>query len=169
MEQRERAFDRCYQKHYSAMLCFGISRGQSRADAEEIVAETFVRLWDHWDEMEGRDETAIRKWLYVTAGNIIKEYRRRQIPTVPLEEFESILTDTESGDLMEEEQFRHYLKEIERELSTLEWELFQLAFLEQTPYEQIMERMSTRPELLRVRIHRLRKKLKKLLPRLFGG
>ena len=168
MEKRENSFDRSYKKHYSAILCFGISRGQSRADAEEIAAETFIRLWDRWDEMEGRDDSFIRKWLYVTAGNIIKEYRRRATLTVPLDEVESVLTDRENGDAVEEEQFRYYLNEIRRELSGIEWELFQQAFLEQIPYGQIMERMNIRSEVLRVRIHRLRKKLKKLLPRLFG-
>ncbi len=168
MGNRENTFDRCYQKHYSAILCFGISRGQSHTDAEEIAAETFIRLWSNWDEMEGHDDASIKKWLYVTAGNIVKEYRRRQMSTVPLEEVESILTDPESADVLEEEQFRHYLNEIKQKLSEIEWELFQLAFLEQIPYDRIMERMNIRSEVLRVRIHRLRKKLKGLLPRLFG-
>ena len=168
MDQREMAFDRCYRKHYSAVLCFGISRGQSRADAEEIAAEAFVRLWNRWDEMADSDDISIKKWLYVTAGHIVREYRRRQAPDIPLEELECVLTDPEGNTPLEEEQFRHYLKKIRRELSESEWALFQLAFLEQIPYDRIMKRMNIRSEVLRVRIHRLRKKLKKMLPQLFG-
>lgn len=168
MGRRECAFDRCYRKHYSAILCFGISRGQSRADAEEIAAEAFVRLWERWDEMEEMDEVSVKKWLYVTAGHIVREYRRRQTSTVPLEELEGVLTDRGGADTIEEEQFRHYLRRIERELGEREWELFRLAFLEQIPYERITERMNIPSGVLRVRIHRLRGKLKKMLPRLFG-
>ena len=169
MRRGESAFDRCYRTHYPAIYHFSFSRGYSRADAEEIAAETFVRLWDRWEEMAELDEVSIKKWLYITAGNIVKEYRRRAVPTVPLEEVESILTDHGSGEAIEEEQFRHYLREIERELSEREWELFRLAFLEQMPYDRMMAQMGIgSTDVFYARIHRLRRKLRKMLPRLFG-
>ncbi len=169
MGTEEKAFDLCYQKNYLAIYHFSFSRGYSRADAEEITAESFVRLWDRWPEMAGLDEISIRKWLYVTAGNIVKESRRRTVLTVPLEEVEGILTDHGGNEPIEEEQFCHYLREIERELSKSEWELFRSAFLEQHPNDAIMAQLEIgSTDVFYARIHRLRKKLKKMLPRIFG-
>lgn len=169
MRREEASFDRIYQKQYTAILSFAVSRGRSRADAEEIAAEAFVRLWDRWEEMAALDEVSVKKWLYVTAGNIVREYRRRDASTVPLEEVECVLHDSVGEDPLEEAQFSHYLREIERALRPEEWELFRLAFLEQTSYEEIMTRMGLRPQALRVRIHRLRSKLRPMLSRLFGN
>ena len=165
----EKAFDRCYRTNYPAIYRFSFSRGYSRVDAEEIAAETFVRLWDRWGEMARWDELSIRKWLYLTAGNIVKEYRRRAVPTVPLEEVESMLSDQGSGETIEEEQFRYYLRELERELSGDEWKLFRAVFLERHPCETVMALLGIgSTDAFYARIHRLHKKLKKILPRLFG-
>ena len=167
MATDEKAYDRCYRINYPAIYHFSFSRGYSRADAEEITAEAFVRLWERWEEMGGWDEISIRKWLYVTTGNIIKAYRRRAVPTVPLEEIESVLTDGGNNEAVEEEQFRHYLKRIEHGLSQNEWELFRLTFLEQLSKDAIMAQMKIgSADVLYARIHRLRKKLKKMLPRI---
>ena len=168
MRRNENTFERVYRRLYHTVFCFALSRGASRADAEEISAEAFVRLWRCWDTLEARDETEIKKWMYVTAGNIVREYRRNSVADVPLEEVESVLFDGEHTQIAEEAQFRHYLKQIERALGEREWKLFRLAFLEQLPYEQLAEQLHCSSTALRVRIHRLRGKLRPLLPQLFG-
>lgn len=169
----EREFDLCYRKQYPAIFAFCLSRGLCRADAEESASETFVRLWNRADEMDGRDELEIKKWLYVTAGNVVKEYRRRAMrtQTVPLEELEGVLPDgdSDSAHAIEQEQYRHYLARLERELNESEWELFRLAFLEQMPYERVVRELNLRPDALRARIMRLRKKLRSILPQLFAN
>jgi len=56
MRREEASFDRIYQKQYTAILSFAVSRGRSRADAEENTHKVKIGSRD-----KPRNETAAAK------------------------------------------------------------------------------------------------------------
>jgi RNA polymerase sigma-70 factor (ECF subfamily) len=65
-------------------------RVRERADAEDLVADVFVRLVDRlhtYDPARG----SVRTWVLVMARNAIVDHVRRRRPMVPVEEVQDVL------------------------------------------------------------------------------
>lgn len=60
-------FERVFDKYASALAFFATRLLGNRQDAEDIVSETFIKLWE---KREGfRVETQVKAFLYITARN----------------------------------------------------------------------------------------------------
>ena len=76
-----------YTPYVGAVAWSVMSSVASREDLEEVVADTFIILWNHRTEIE---DESIRSWLAKVAKNKAIDRVRRIKKTVPL-------TDEESG------------------------------------------------------------------------
>ena len=76
-EDDERAFDALF-RHYSALVYrFAFGYLKSRAAAEEIVQECFIKIWEKRTEL--RDDVPLKGYLFTTAHHaILNELRRDQ-------------------------------------------------------------------------------------------
>lgn len=78
---RDRAgFESVYTAHYELILAYALRRTESRDDAADVVAETFLTAWRRQDQApQGPD---VRLWLYGIArrvlANQIRGARRRE-------------------------------------------------------------------------------------------
>jgi RNA polymerase sigma-70 factor (ECF subfamily) len=76
-----------YREHGAALRRFVLSASRDPQQAEDVVQETVLRVWQHAPEITG----SLRSYLYRTAGNImIDNYRRAQRRP---ESLENSLTD----------------------------------------------------------------------------
>ncbi|WP_210520401.1 RNA polymerase sigma-70 factor [Hymenobacter terricola] len=73
----ERAFDALF-RHYSALVYrFSYSYLKSRADAEEIVQDCFLKIWEKRQDL--RDDVPLKGYLFTTAHHaILNQLRRSQ-------------------------------------------------------------------------------------------
>ncbi len=76
----EAAFRQMYDSHLEDLLRYAYYRTGNRNDAEDIVAQVFLKAWEALPAYQQRGIPFVH-WLYRIAGNTIKNtYRRREIP-----------------------------------------------------------------------------------------
>lgn len=143
----------------------------SHEDAEEALAEVFVKVWRNAAFFKG--EAKFTTWLFRIAANTARDYLRSRktrqevsIEDVVVNEFEvSQRTDKNLGDpaksAMEAEDKALILKAMQG-LSEDDRLLVTLYHFQEHDYEEIAEITGTPPGNLKVKLFRARQRLKKL-------
>lgn len=154
---RDTHFTRLYESHYAKVvrLCQGYFNGK-RSIAEDAAQDIFIQVWKHLDSF--REESSISTWIYRITVNTCLLYLRkpvykREIPT----DFESGQLDTEATPDESDDR----LKQMYGCISKLEEneKAIILMVLEQVTYPEIAQVTGISEDTLRVRIHRIKKKL----------
>lgn len=167
MDNGEKCFTHFYKNHYNIIRNYCISCGEKREDADEIASEAFGRLWNVWTEHEKRTDKEKMCWLYKATRYIIKEYRRDRKTHENLEDYENHVSDHDhANQVIENDIYQRYIAKIKRHLDDDERQLFQLAFIVQLPYSEIMEKLGITSSSLRSQVSRLRKKLSEYVKKL---
>lgn len=71
----QRAFEKIVHHYFPHLLPFAVSITKNRAVAEEIVQETFLRLWQHRHEYQKLYN--LRAWLFTIASNLSLTYIKK--------------------------------------------------------------------------------------------
>ena len=71
------AFARLYRSHYDCVFHYCVHRLFDRATAEDVTAEVFVKMVEHFADFTG-DLHGFRCWLFKIATNTINTHLRRQ-------------------------------------------------------------------------------------------
>lgn len=85
------AFDRIYRRHAPAVLRYAWSLARTRAEADDLLQETFLTLWAKRRSIRLVDESVL-PWLLVTCRNNALNLRRRQARRreLPLEALDAL-------------------------------------------------------------------------------
>ena len=84
-----------YGQFYNEIVGYCVAMTKSRASAEDLVQETYLRALGHWEQLEPLSRNQCRSWLYKTARNLFIDQVRRKSrersveqcpPLVPFEE-----------------------------------------------------------------------------------
>ena len=67
-----------YGGFYKEILAYCTAMTKSRTAAEDLVQETYVRAFTHWDDFQNLSRCQSRAWLYKTARNLFIDQARRQ-------------------------------------------------------------------------------------------
>lgn len=81
-----------YGKFHKDLLSYCTAMTKSRSSAEDLVQETYLRVFIHWDEVEDLSTNQCRAWLYKTARNLFIDQVRKQSRETPLKEEQLALT-----------------------------------------------------------------------------
>jgi len=99
---REARFQALALPHLDRLVSFAYRRLGNRADAEDVVQDSFVRAWLAFGEL--RDESRIRPWLYRIVRSVMSDFRERRgrretlAPTLQLEQTrEDLVVSDEPG------------------------------------------------------------------------
>lgn len=135
-----------------------VRRRVGATDADDVVAEVFATAWRHWE----RVPDPIEPWLLRTAWNaLLHQFRhaRRQASLAARLEFERPRGETDAGssDVLRVQAALAKLRPVDQELLLL-------AYWEELDAAAIAEVIGGRPEAVRVRLHRARRRLSALLP-----
>ncbi len=72
---REKELEYIYQKYYHSLFLYAFSLCKNRADAQDIVAETFLKAMVCYED----DITNVKAWLYIVLKNqFIDMYRKKK-------------------------------------------------------------------------------------------
>jgi RNA polymerase sigma-70 factor (ECF subfamily) len=73
-ESEDRSFEALALPHLEAVARFALTLTRDRADADDLVQETFLRAFRHWDTfIVGKDA---RRWLFTITRNVFVRQRR---------------------------------------------------------------------------------------------
>lgn len=75
-----------YGKFYQEILNYCTTMTRSRAAAEDLVQETYMRAMTHWEDLEDLSRGQCRAWLCKTARNLFIDQTRKQSRETPAEE-----------------------------------------------------------------------------------
>jgi RNA polymerase sigma-70 factor, ECF subfamily len=150
-------FEALYQKYAHDLFRFALYLTGNRAEAEDIVSETFVRAWT---APGGIRQPTVKAYLLVIARNCYRQGLRRGRRLSKLE-----------TDFADPRQAPHDSAEQRAELASVMEDLQQLpevdrtallmSAIEEMPYEQIATTLGLSLGAVKTKIHRARLKLER--------
>jgi RNA polymerase sigma-70 factor (ECF subfamily) len=139
-------------------MCLGFSQGDTNK-ASDLTQEVFIKVWTHLDSFKGL--SSYKTWIYrITVNTCLQLIKKEKKKTaVPIEVVQHRLT-TEPKTEQSEARARLYhaigqLNKVDR--------LVIMMVLEGQEYEDIADVLGIQPTNLRVKIHRIKKRLKNIL------
>ena len=75
-----------YTNFYRELLTYCKAMTKSRASAEDLVQETWLRAFTHWEDVGNLSSGQCRAWLYKTARNLFIDQARKQSRETPADE-----------------------------------------------------------------------------------
>lgn len=136
------AFRELFERYQGKVFLFALQLTKSRADAEEVVQEVFVRIWEKRDQI--RIEKNFNGYLLTIARNLIidklKQAARDKILQQRMYQHIQALQKIPFNSLIEKELARLHQQAIER-LSARKKIVYLLSREEELTYGQIAERL----------------------------
>ncbi len=154
-------FEQLYQAHYRMVLqlCLGFLKGDSD-QAKDLTQEVFIQVWNNLSKF--RQDAAPKTWIYrITVNACLNYLKREKLHSTKLGEALQNQETTEEIQGSESDpekalyQAMEGLSEIDRLVTGL--------LLEEVSQEEIASILGISDGNLRVKIHRIKLKLKKLI------
>ncbi len=165
-EAEKEFFRSIYEKHRHEMYYTALGILKNRADAEDIVHETFLTLTDHLDKIINQEPCKI--WSYINTTVKHKSYnlhKRKKIQeTGGLEEWQAGEIFEKGPDtLAEEAELQEAMMGLLRGLKTPYREVLELQYYHELSVQEIAEEMGKTPDNIRHISMRAKKKLQSVL------
>jgi RNA polymerase sigma factor (sigma-70 family) len=153
-------FESLHKQYYAMVnqMCLGFVKGDYDV-ASDLSQEVFIIIWEKLDTF--REASTHKTWIYRITVNKCLDFIRKEKnkKTIPISTFEHELkvvnAEDETTDGNELYAAIGQLKELDR--------LIIMMVLEGQDYEDISEVIGINPINTRVKIHRIKKRLKKIL------
>ncbi|MBX3095992.1 MAG: RNA polymerase sigma factor [Fimbriimonadaceae bacterium] len=173
-ERRE--FDVHMKRTYRKVFDLAYRLSRSRADAEDLTQEAFVRALRAYRGFEG--DRPFENWIFRIVTRLYLDLRRTRERRVKTVSYDAPLTPDGSDDTVtfeaadqgprpDEHLYRGELSEEMiaslRQLSKEQRELIWMADVEGLPYKEIAERISAPVGTVRSRLHRAHKQMRRLI------
>lgn len=162
------AFDRIYKLYAGRLLVYCMRYTKSREDAEEIVQDVFVALWNSRENI--RQEETLHSLLFtISKHRVINAYRSTLNSPVYEDyvDYQNELSADENCNRVEYEQYVKIVKEAIRRLPSTQQRVITLSRFSQLSNKEIAERLSlseqTVKNQLSVGLKTLRELLSKVL------
>ena len=151
-------------KYRSELLCYLKHHTDSAEDAEDLCQEIFLNCYRYRESFDP-ERCEERVWLYVIAGNRLKNYYRDKKPSASLDEMEYEITNG-----MDETSKAVFLMEIRDEIAQALKKLDErsrsviiLRFFEEKSHREIAEILGMKEGSVRMAQKRALQKIKRLL------
>ena len=164
MTAQEERFRRLFGEEYAALVAYAMRRTDTRADAEDVVAEAFSVAWRRIDDVPP-DRHEQRLWLYGVARRTIANGRRTRERSARLSvrlatyAENAPAADSAIEDSVEIDRALHALAR----LSDADQEVVRLAVWEDLSHADIAKVIGTSVANVSVRLHRAKRRLRSLL------
>jgi RNA polymerase sigma-70 factor (ECF subfamily) len=156
--RRER-FETAYRELYEPICGYALRRVREPEDAAEVIAETFATLWRRFDRCPQGAE--LRPWLFGVARRVIANQRRGERRRTALGE--RLAANVAPAPVQQEEPPSE-LSRAFASLSDSDRELLSLVAWEGLTPKELSVALGTSTAVVRLRLHRARKRLREALP-----
>ena len=151
-------FSTIFDRHYKRLLNYALKVTRDRELSEGLVQETFVKLWEGFEEINKEDRSVEAFLITALKNKIIDSYRRQEVKD---RHHQLIGARLESSTLPEE--YWDLIKQIEQIQNALEprtREIFRLSREETLAYREIAEQLNVSHSAVMTQLFRARKQLK---------
>ena len=158
-----------YEKYSDRLYFLALSELHSREDAEDVRAETFLRVLLALRQGKLRKADSLSSFIVGIALNVIRESRRHKFGTEPLGDNElEIAGEASPEDAFLDQEVKNSIEQAARQLKPREREFLRLYYYEELPKEEIARILGIKEERLRLiksralqRFREIYKKLKR--------
>jgi RNA polymerase sigma-70 factor (ECF subfamily) len=140
-------------------MCLGFVKGDKDI-ASDLLQEVFISVWSNLEKFKGA--STFKTWIYRITVNTCLQYikKEKKERTYPISEIENKISVTKNENVTNPNIQKLYnaigqLKKIDR--------LIIMMVLENQNYDSISEIIGIKPTNLRVKIHRIKKRLETIL------
>lgn len=162
----EKAFEEIidlYSAYITAIVRNLLSSKGTKEDVEEVVADTFIALWNTAERINYEEYSSIKAYIAVIARNKAKDWLRA-VKGHDLQLKDDILIIDKSVEqiIIQREQQRIIAK-ILKQLKPLDWKIFVSYYYQYKKVEEIAQQLQMNPQTVKTRLRRGREALKKFL------
>ncbi len=138
--------------------------GFDKALAEDLTSEVFIKALKAFASFD--ENQKFQSWIYAIAHNhLINHYVRAGRTTVPLEELEDFIPDTNNNQFEEKYEAEQVLQVID-EMAASDRDILRFRFVDELDYREIADILCKEEGAVRTQVSRslekLRQKLKKI-------
>jgi len=160
----EQAFAKLYDQYFGKIYAFVVKRVSHQETAEDIVSETFMKVFLNLSKYESRGYT-FGAWLYKIAGNLVidhyRKHGREKTAELEPEIYENLAGETNLEKDVNNQQLRQLLNSVLNKLPEQEREVIELKFFAQMSNQEISVATSLSANHVGVIVYRGLKKLSK--------
>lgn len=157
-EEPASGFSALYDATATDLLAFLLRRTRTPEDAADCLAETFLVAWDKRDKLPSQLEQA-RPWLFGVARNMLKrDWRRDSRANIAKAELARELKDTQRQ-IPDDDPVTATLQK----LAPIDREIIEMLVWDQLAPREVAAILELSPNVVRVRAHRARLKLREEL------
>lgn len=158
------AYSMIVDKHKDMVFTVALRIVRNREDAEEIAQDTFVKVYQSLKSF--KKESKFSTWLYrIVYNTAISKTRKRQLETTDMEYeiIENYTLDNIKEDVnrLEYDEQKILINKVIEKLSPEESTLINLFYFKEYSTEEISEIMNLSKANVKVKLHRIRKRLYK--------
>lgn len=125
------------------LYSFVLKQLKNRSLAQDIVQDTFLRLWDNRNQLNSFGN--LQAFIFTIAKHQVIDYFRKQVNELQFEDFmeycENQESDVSPEDLLLYDEFLQQLKKSKNILSQREREIYELSREKHIPVKQIAEQL----------------------------
>ncbi len=148
-------FQTLYESYAADVYRFAVWLAKDRFEADDITSETFVRAWAHNSKI--RTET-LKAYLFTIARNVYLEWQRKETRLTVLNDVYS--DPSPSSDTLVDSQIElDHVRQLLHTLPEVDRTAFILRVQHELPYAEIARVLELSLTAVKVKVHRVRKKL----------
>ncbi len=172
-EGDESAFDTLVRRYEQKVYQYAYRLAQNADDASDVVAETFLRMYNSLKRFRG--DAQLSTWLYRVVSNVYFDFRKREarhqhLPLeIPSEEDDELMERpipderNDPNDYVLEQERHRVLMEAIQQLPEYQRAIVVLFHIEDRPYEEIAQITGLPLGTIKSRLNRARNALRELL------
>lgn len=152
-----------YNAYITTIVVSLLSSRGTREDMEEVVADTFIALWDTTERIDYERFSSIKAYIAVIARNKAKD-RLRTIHGQNLQLSDDILVvDNSMEEMIIQKEQQRIIKKTLKQLKPLDWKIFVAYYYQYKKVDEIARELQMNPQTVKTRMRRGREVLKKIL------
>lgn len=130
----------------TALQFFAFRLTRNKEASSEIVSDSFVKLWDRREQLEGNDN--IKPFLYLVTRNSCLDYLKHSRNKHPHQDASLLELETSDGDILKKIIYNELIELIVIEVKKLpkqQAQIFHLAIMEGHNTQEICDQLQTTP------------------------
>lgn len=158
----ETAFGQIYDLYFEKVYRFVFYRVNHKEAAEDLVSETFIRVWNKLSEINGPE--SFNGWVYQIARNLVIDYYRSRKVVIDLNDLENVLVYEDN--ILDKTDLQYQQKtflDALKKLTADQQLVIKLKFIDELDNDEIAKILDKSEGAIRVIQHRAVAELKNLL------
>lgn len=162
----EKAFEELidlYSAYVTAIVGSLLSSKGTKEDVEEVVADTFIALWNTAERINYEEYSSIKAYIAVIARNKAKDWLRTSRGQDLQLVDDILIIDNSVEQLIVQREQQRIIAKILKQLKPLDWKIFVAYYYQYRKVDEIAQGLQMNPQTVKTRLRRGREVLKKFL------